>query len=86
PWKEDKDVPLIIICDLDIGGLLGRHIQKITDDKIPVLCIDGVEVSDLDFLDLGSFLPGTGALPVVVKSLLFPTAEARVGSGTTADS
>jgi len=70
---KEKRVPLIIVCDMDIAGLLGKHIQDMTEGGVPVLAIDGIEVSEFDYLDVGAFVPGTGALPVVVKSLLFPT-------------
>lgn len=70
---ETHEVPLIIVCDMDIAGLLGRHIQDLTENELPLVTIDGIEVSEFDFLDIGAFVPGTGAMPIVVKSLLFPT-------------
>ena len=39
--------------------------------------IDGVELADLDFLDIGEPILPTNVLPVVVKSLLFPTSAAH---------
>jgi ethanolamine utilization protein EutA len=68
----EHSVPLIIVCDLDIAGLLGKNIDDMTEGGVPVLTLDGIEVSEFDYLDVGAFVPGTGALPVVVKSLLFP--------------
>jgi len=70
---ESHEVPLIIVCDMDIAGLLGRHIQSITHQGVKLVTVDGIEVSEFDFLDIGAFVPGTGAMPIVVKSLLFPT-------------
>lgn len=64
--------PLVVVCDADIAGLLGRRVQELSGGTLPILCVDGIEVSDFDFLDVGEFVPGTAALPVVVKSLLFP--------------
>jgi ethanolamine utilization protein EutA len=58
---------------MDIAGLLGRHIQDLTSKEVQVVTIDGIEVSEFDYLDIGAFVPGTGAMPIVVKSLLFPT-------------
>lgn len=74
--REEHRVPLIVVCDVDIAGLLGRHIEEIAGGEVPVLVLDGIEVSEFDYLDVGEFVPGTGALPVVVKSLLFPPAVA----------
>ena len=73
---ERHEVPMIIVCDRDIAGLLGRHIQELTTNEVQLVTIDGIEVSEFDYLDIGAFVPGTGALPVVVKSLLFPTPSA----------
>ncbi len=67
--------PLVVVFDSDIGGLVGEHIVAL-GATVPVLVLDGIDVSDLDFLDIGAFIPGTGALPVVVKSLLFPNVPA----------
>jgi ethanolamine utilization protein EutA len=65
--------PLVLVCDADIAGLLGQHISDVSDQTAQVLALDSIEVSEFDFLDVGAFVPGTGALPVVVKSLLFPS-------------
>ncbi|HEY3956221.1 MAG TPA: ethanolamine ammonia-lyase reactivating factor EutA [Streptosporangiaceae bacterium] len=71
--------PLVAVFDSDIGGLVGEHIVAL-GATAPVLVLDGIDVSDLDFLDIGAFIPGTGALPVVVKSLLFPNLPAVAGT------
>lgn len=71
---EEHRVPLVVVCDADIAGLIGTHLSALGEGRVPVLSLDGIEVSEFDFLDVGAFVPGTGALPVVVKSLLFPTA------------
>ncbi len=70
---DSHEVPLIIVCDMDIAGLLGRHIQDLGHQGVKLVTVDGIEVSEFDFLDIGAFVPGTGAMPIVVKSLLFPT-------------
>jgi ethanolamine utilization protein EutA len=70
--RKGQSAPIVLVCDADIAGLLGQHISDVTDNAAPVLALDSIEVSEFDFLDVGAFVPGTGALPVVVKSLLFP--------------
>ncbi len=71
--SEAEGAPVVLVCDADIAGLLGHHISDLSGDAAPVLTLDSIQVSEFDFLDVGAFVPGTGALPVVVKSLLFPT-------------
>src|ERR1043166_6199384 len=37
-----------------------------------VISIDGIQLQEFDFVDIGTLLEGSGSLPVVVKSLVFP--------------
>lgn len=64
--------PLVAVFDRDVGALIGRRALELGGADLALICIDGVDLSDLDFLDVGEFVAGTGALPVVVKSLVFP--------------
>lgn len=63
--------PLILVFDSDIGGLLGLHVH----DEHPntrVISIDGVDLREFDYIDIGALIPTSGAVPVVIKSLVFP--------------
>ena len=42
----------------------------------PVVSIDGINLKEFDFVDIGVMLPASGAVPVVIKSLVFPTTAA----------
>ena len=37
-----------------------------------MISVDGVTLSELDFVDIGEMLETSGAVPVVIKSLVFP--------------
>lgn len=37
-----------------------------------IVAIDGIALSDFDFVDIGDVILSTGSVPVVIKSLLFP--------------
>ena len=52
-------------------GNLGRII--VTEMSWPgnLVCIDGVSLQSLDFVDIGELNERTGVVPVVIKSLLF---------------
>lgn len=65
--------PLVIVTDGDIGGLIGMQCRS--EESVPgaIVSIDGIALSEFDFIDIGEVLRATGATPVVVKSLLFPT-------------
>jgi ethanolamine utilization protein EutA len=69
--EPTSSVPVVLITNQDVGGLLGLHLTR--ELGIPnVVSLDGLLVDDYDFLDIGGIAEGTGAVPVVVKSMLFP--------------
>ena len=68
----DKGHPLILVVDGDIGGLLGMHCRQEEGLANPLISIDGIALGEFDFVDIGEVLRATGAVPVVIKSLLFP--------------
>jgi ethanolamine utilization protein EutA (predicted chaperonin) len=65
--------PLVLVCDSDVGGLLGLHIREELGLTSGIVSIDGIELKDFDYIDVGSLIPASGAAPVVIKSLVFPT-------------
>ncbi|HLY64278.1 MAG TPA: ethanolamine ammonia-lyase reactivating factor EutA, partial [Chloroflexota bacterium] len=69
--------PLVLVCDSDIGGLLGMHIREELGFTGALVSIDGVELREFDYIDVGSLIPASGATPVVIKSLVFPRAASR---------
>ena len=67
-----KGHPLTLVSDGDIGGILGLHFKEEMNFVNPVISIDGVSLNEFDYIDIGSLIPSSGAVPVVVKSLVFP--------------
>jgi ethanolamine utilization protein EutA len=70
--------PLVLAGDGDVGGLIGIHFREELRLANPIVSIDGLELKDFDFIDIGAMLESSGAVPVVIKSLVFP-ATAAVG-------
>ncbi len=68
-----KGHPLALVVDGDIGGLIGIHCRAEEKLKNPIISIDGIELKEFDYVDIGAGLRATGAVPVVIKSLLFPS-------------
>ena len=70
------DQPLLLVGDGDIGGLVGIHLH--TEVKVPntVVSIDGIVLQEFDYIDIGELLDTSGAVPVVIKSLVFPQSAA----------
>jgi ethanolamine utilization protein EutA len=67
---------LILVGDGDIGGLIGIHCHQELGLANPVVSIDGISLKAFDFIDIGALLDTSGAVPVVIKSLVFPTSAA----------
>ena len=64
--------PLVLAGDGDVGGLLGIHLHEEMKLTNPVVSIDGLELKEFDYIDIGAMLESSGAVPVVIKSLIFP--------------
>ena len=71
-----KGHPLILVGDGDIGGLVGIHALEEAKLPNPIVSIDGIVLKEFDFIDIGALLETSGAVPVVIKSLVFPTSSA----------
>jgi ethanolamine utilization protein EutA len=62
---------LVIAIDGDIGKTFGRLLHRELHWPGKLVCIDGVELHELDYIDVGELIAPPGVVPVVVKSLLF---------------
>ncbi|MFA9431899.1 ethanolamine ammonia-lyase reactivating factor EutA [Egicoccus sp. AB-alg2] len=67
----ERGLPVAVVCDGDVARLLGQHLTATSGDAASFLVVDGIEVEELDFLDLGEPVGAYGAIPVTVKSLAF---------------
>jgi ethanolamine utilization protein EutA len=73
-----RGLPLVLVGEGDVGGLIGIHYAEEVKLAAPIVSIDGIAMSELDFIDIGAILEASGAVPVVIKSLVFP-ANAMLG-------
>ena len=71
-----RGLPLILVGDGDVGGLIGIHCREETRLSNPIVSIDGIALKEFDFIDIGALLETSGAVPVVIKSLVFPGSAA----------
>ena len=68
-----KEKPIILVCEKDIGRVFGFHATEEMKLENKILSIDGIILEEFDYIDIGNVIPATGAVPIVIKSLLFPT-------------
>jgi ethanolamine utilization protein EutA len=72
---EDLECPLYLTLDLDIAKSLGGILKDELKVRRDIIAVDGIEVGDLDYVDIGECLGITEVIPVTVKSLMFPTSH-----------
>jgi ethanolamine utilization protein EutA len=70
---DDPSCPLYLTLDLDIAKSLGGILKDELKVGRDIIAVDGIEVGDLDYIDIGECLGITEVIPVTVKSLMFPT-------------
>ncbi|MBI4287634.1 MAG: ethanolamine ammonia-lyase reactivating factor EutA [Chloroflexi bacterium] len=66
-----RRVPMVLVFDADLGKLIGNNLAQELPAKYPLLSIDGVDLKDFDFIDIGEEITEAQAVPVVIKSLIF---------------
>ena len=69
--------PLILISDGDIGKSLGHILEHELAVARPIVSIDGIQLRELDFVDIGELIEPSHVVPIMIKSLLF-----AAGNGT----
>lgn len=72
----ERGLPLVLVGDSDVGGLVGMHCRQELALACPIVSIDGITLKAFDYIDIGALLPASGAVPVVIKSLVFPVSAA----------
>lgn len=72
-WERRRS--LFLIFDRDVGRLIGRILKR--DFGIPneIVSIDGLQLREFDFIDIGEVLQPSGCVPVVIKSLVFSAGD-----------
>ncbi len=63
--------PLHLVFDIDIAHLVGSILAEKTNHCTDILCVDGIGVGDLDYIDIGTEIQSSRTVPVVVKNLVF---------------
>jgi ethanolamine utilization protein EutA len=67
----DRIKLLVLMIDGDIGKTFGRLLHRELNWPGKIVSIDGMELQELDYVDVGELIAPPGVVPVVIKSLLF---------------
>lgn len=68
---EPPEAPVFLVVDVDVAKSLGGIIREELHLDRAVIAIDGIEVGDLDYVDVGKPMGASEVIPVTVKSLVF---------------
>ncbi|MPZ55424.1 MAG: reactivating factor for ethanolamine ammonia lyase [Rhizobiales bacterium] len=71
PRSRAAGLPLVLLIDGDIGMSLGRVIRHEVAPGVDVIAIDGVQLKQFDYVDIGRMIEVTNVVPIIIKSLLF---------------
>ena len=69
---DSETAPLFIVLDKDVAKSLGGILKEEFLADRDVVVVDGIDVGDLDYLDIGLPIGISEVVPVTVKSLVFP--------------
>ena len=69
--KGKRNDLLLLMIDGDVGKSMGNLLMKELDFPSDLVSIDGVQLQELDYVDVGELISPPGVVPVVIKSLLF---------------
>jgi ethanolamine utilization protein EutA len=67
-------LPLVLLIDGDVAMSLGRIVrQEIAHERAVanVIAVDGVQLKQFDYVDIGRMIDVTNVVPIIIKSLLF---------------
>jgi ethanolamine utilization protein EutA len=71
PRTLQEQLPLVLLIDGDVGKSLGRIIRHEITPDADVIAIDGVQLKEFDYVDIGNVIELTNVVPIIIKSLLF---------------
>jgi ethanolamine utilization protein EutA len=69
--SQDAIKLLMLMIDGDVGKTLGRILHRELHWPGKIVSIDGMDLHELDYVDVGELIAPPGVVPVVIKSLLF---------------
>jgi ethanolamine utilization protein EutA len=72
PRSIAAGLPLVLVFANDFGKLIGGIIREEFASGTDIISIDGIELQEFDFIDIGAMIFPSRVVPVVVKSLVFP--------------
>jgi ethanolamine utilization protein EutA len=64
-------LPLILLMDGDVARTLGEVLRQELGVAGDIVSIDGIQLEQFDYVDIGELIEPTRVVPLIIKSLLF---------------
>jgi ethanolamine utilization protein EutA len=64
-------LPVCLLFEGDVARSIGAMLKEDRGHPGPVISVDGVTVTDFEFIDVGALLERSRTLPISIKSLMF---------------
>jgi ethanolamine utilization protein EutA len=74
PRAAEARFPLVLAITGDVGWSVGAILTEELGITADLVSIDGLQLLELDYIDVGEVVRPSNVVPVVVKSLTFPKA------------
>ena len=71
PRSVARGLPLVLLLDGDLGKTLGDVLKEELGVRGDVVSIDGIQLQEFDYVDVGELILPANVVPVIIKSLLF---------------
>jgi ethanolamine utilization protein EutA len=72
PRSVAAGLPIVLVFQNDFGKLVGYILRDDLGLKNDLISIDSIDVKEFDYIDIGAVIHPARAVPVVIKSLVFP--------------
>jgi ethanolamine utilization protein EutA len=66
--------PLVLVFAHDLGKLVGDIMREELGVRNNIISIDSITLQEFDYIDIGQVIHPAHVVPVVIKSLVFPSA------------
>ena len=66
-----RSLPVVVVLDCDVARLVGANLCEALGGYPDIVCLDGVQLEDLDYIDISREHADAGVVTVVIKSLVF---------------
>jgi ethanolamine utilization protein EutA len=66
--------PIVLLLSGDVAQSLGRLLRAELHAGVPLIVLDGLDLTEFDYVDIGQVIRPAGVVPVIIKSLLFDAA------------